>query len=99
MKDWKDTGLADDKSEDKLSPIERAEDPLDVEKNEVNGDAGAQIEKVKSTSKNSEIDPFGIPPDGGLNAWLKVLGCFLIYSNIWYAMRWIFDSTFRISMY
>ncbi|KAF2663309.1 MFS general substrate transporter [Microthyrium microscopicum] len=31
----------------------------------------------------SEIDPFGEPPDGGLNAWLKVFGCFLLYSNIW----------------
>jgi hypothetical protein len=34
-------------------------------------------------SAKSEIDPFGEPPDGGLNAWLKVVGCFLIYSNIW----------------
>jgi hypothetical protein len=25
-----------------------------------------------------------VPPDGGLHAWLKVLGGFLIYSNIWY---------------
>jgi MFS family permease len=24
-----------------------------------------------------------VPPDGGLHAWLKVLGSFLIYSNIW----------------
>jgi MFS family permease len=24
-----------------------------------------------------------VPPDGGLHAWLKVLGGFLIYSNIW----------------
>lgn len=24
-----------------------------------------------------------IPPDGGLHAWLKVLGAFLLYSNIW----------------
>lgn len=38
---------------------------------------------VSSSSKKGAIDPFGEPPDGGLNAWLKVLGCFLIYSNIW----------------
>ncbi|KIW08583.1 hypothetical protein, variant [Verruconis gallopava] len=37
----------------------------------------------RTQSRRSEIDPFGEPPDGGLNAWLKVLGCFLIYSNIW----------------
>jgi hypothetical protein len=35
---------------------------------------------------HDEIDspsPVHIPPDGGLHAWLKVLGGFLIYSNIW----------------
>jgi hypothetical protein len=35
-------------------------------------------------TRRSEIDPFSEPPDGGWNAWLKVLGCFLLYSNIWY---------------
>lgn len=38
---------------------------------------------ISSSSKKGAINPFGEPPDGGLNAWLKVLGCFLIYSNIW----------------
>ena len=36
---------------------------------------------------HGEIDsqsPAHVPPDGGLHAWLKVLGGFLIYSNIWY---------------
>lgn len=28
----------------------------------------------------SQLPP---PPDGGLHAWLKVLGGFLIYINIW----------------
>jgi hypothetical protein len=42
---------------------------------------------IRTQSRKSEIDPFSEPPDGGLNAWLKVLGCFLIYSNIWYALR------------
>jgi hypothetical protein len=41
----------------------------------------------RTQSRKSEIDPFSEPPDGGLNAWLKVLGCFLIYSNIWYDVR------------
>ncbi|KAF2097857.1 MFS general substrate transporter [Rhizodiscina lignyota] len=43
----------------------------------------APLEKVQSSSKRSDIDPSTQPPDGGLNAWLKVFGCFLIYSNIW----------------
>lgn len=37
----------------------------------------------RAASKRSEIDPTAEPPDGGLNAWLKVLGCFLLYSNVW----------------
>jgi hypothetical protein len=38
----------------------------------------------KTSTKTSAIDPEAKPPDGGLDAWLKVFGCFLIYSNIWY---------------
>lgn len=38
---------------------------------------------TRTSTRASTIDPATEPPDGGLNAWLKVLGCFLIYSNIW----------------
>jgi hypothetical protein len=41
------------------------------------------LQKVQSSSRKSDIDPLSNPPDGGLNAWLKVFGCFLLYSNIW----------------
>ncbi|KAH8893443.1 MFS general substrate transporter [Thozetella sp. PMI_491] len=41
------------------------------------------VEKVNTSSRRSDIDPFAEPPDGGLNAWLKVFGCFLLYSNVW----------------
>lgn len=41
------------------------------------------VEKVQSASRKSVIDPSMEPPDGGLHAWLKVFGCFLLYSNIW----------------
>lgn len=34
----------------------------------------------------SQLPP---PPDGGLQAWLKVLGSFLIYINIWYVVSQI----------
>lgn len=34
---------------------------------------------ARSTAE-SELPP---PPDGGLHAWLKVFGGFLIYINIW----------------
>ncbi|KIW03009.1 uncharacterized protein PV09_05667 [Verruconis gallopava] len=32
-------------------------------------------------STRSAIDPEAEPPDGGLHAWLKVFGCFLMYAN------------------
>lgn len=63
---------------------------------------GHSLEKVASHqthhSKKSEIDPFHEPPDGGLNAWLKVFGCFLIYSNIWYAPNPQFHSPISPSL-
>jgi hypothetical protein len=90
MTTWKSNEF----SEEKLPlPTDDASsnDDLDVERDnpaEVHesptGEKINQLEKVKSSaSKKGDIDPFGAPPDGGLNAWLKVLGCFLLYSNIW----------------
>ena len=40
---------------------------------------------VQAVTQNERHDDshIHVPPDGGLHAWLKVLGGFLIYSNIW----------------
>jgi hypothetical protein len=47
----------------------------------------AGTDKVEAqVTDQDEIDGLStphVPPDGGLHAWLKVLGGFLIYSNIW----------------
>jgi hypothetical protein len=75
-KEYSDANRSVDKSED----FEIAQES---DRNDIENAANNEIEKTQSNSKVSEIDPLGIPPDGGLNAWLKVLGCFLIYSNIW----------------
>jgi hypothetical protein len=86
MTRWKDNNFADDKlpsTEDANSQteLETEENGLQQTSNDGNGQP---LEKTKSfASRKSDIDPFGEPPDGGLNAWLKVLGCFLLYSNIW----------------
>jgi hypothetical protein len=84
MTSWKATDLADDKLPS-LGADEQAREPRDIEAASIGDEASAPIEKVVSSrSKKSDVDLFSKePPDGGLNAWLKVMGCFLIYSNIW----------------
>ncbi|KAI4617495.1 uncharacterized protein J4E87_003015 [Alternaria ethzedia] len=47
---------------------------------EVAGDKEAQIDARSTFTAESAIPP---PPDGGLHAWLKVFGGFMIYINIW----------------
>ncbi|KAF2751886.1 MFS general substrate transporter [Sporormia fimetaria CBS 119925] len=44
---------------------------------ELNGEA---VQSGAAAADTSRLPP---PPDGGLHAWLKVLGGFLIYINIW----------------
>jgi hypothetical protein len=38
-----------------------------------------------------EEDVISLPPtpvkDGGLRAWLQVLGCFLVFFNVWYTTQ------------
>ena len=78
MADWKPSQASDERSSSVADDILREEG---LEANEADNEMPAQLEKVQS--RKSEINPLAEPPDGGLNAWLKVLGCFLIYSNIW----------------
>jgi hypothetical protein len=51
---------------------------------EVAGDKEAQIDARSTLTTESAIPP---PPDGGLHAWLKVFGGFMIYINIWYPIH------------
>ena len=39
--------------------------------------------QVRGDDEIDDTSTLHVPPDGGLHAWLKVLGCFLMYSNIW----------------
>lgn len=34
--------------------------------------------------KANVLPPPAPPPDGGLRAWLQVLGCYLVFFNVWY---------------
>jgi hypothetical protein len=68
-----------------VEDVSRATNKIEAEteQGERQNQNSGDLEKIKSSSGRSNvIDPFAEPPDGGLNAWLKVLGCFLIYSNI-----------------
>lgn len=75
-----DAASSQDGSSQTLPDIEPATD-AGVEDINASKERDAALEKV--VSRRSEIDPAAEPPDGGLNAWLKVFGCFLIYSNVW----------------
>lgn len=79
MASWEKDKFSDHVLSD-ASPVDGGHD---IEKMEVNNESIVPVIKVQSSSRYSAIDPFGTPPDGGLNAWLKVFGCFLLYSNIW----------------
>jgi len=48
---------------------------------------GEKREKHEDLENNRNNTPAQLPaaPDGGLHAWLKVLGGFLVYINIWWA--------------
>jgi hypothetical protein len=50
------------------------------------GDKEAQIDARSTMTTESAIPP---PPDGGLHAWLKVFGGFMIYINIWYVDNYV----------
>jgi hypothetical protein len=51
-----------------------------VQEDDVKIEPEAQVERK---TRRSGLDPSVPPPDGGLLAWSKVFGCFLLYSNIW----------------
>lgn len=53
----------------------------DTRGNEIAQDKEAQADARSTLTAESVIPP---PPDGGLHAWLKVFGGFMIYINIWY---------------
>jgi hypothetical protein len=65
------------------TPSSRHAPHKDLEKQEpeIHDDAEPHLKTLSTVTSQSAIPP---PPDGGLHAWLKVLGGFLIYINIWY---------------
>lgn len=40
-------------------------------------------EKPELSSNTPAIDDIDLPPNGGFNAWLQVLGSFFLFFNSW----------------
>jgi hypothetical protein len=78
--DEKPLELSEEKTSSKADDTSREEEEV-IDTLENGDDRPNALSRAQS--RKSGIDPFSEPPDGGLNAWLKVLGCFLIYGNIW----------------
>jgi hypothetical protein len=45
---------------------------------------GPMVDEEKHDAQSTAESQLPPPPDGGLHAWLKVFGGFLIYINIWF---------------
>ena len=76
----------DDVSE-KASTASHQRHPVQDEE-EAGGDkigAGAPLEPVKSKASVNNVSTI---PNGGLKAWLQVLGAFFLLFNTWYAGHW-----------
>lgn len=68
--------LAEAKASDDMSS---SQNTIDREPNEKTKDAEAGIQQQKPPSG----PPGGPPPNGGLTAWLQVLGGFFLFFNTW----------------
>ena len=81
-----DKHVIEDKSSEREShnPPSTTEEVLPSEQehsNDVVQDKEAQLDARSTRTTESAMPP---PPDGGLHAWLKVFGGFMIYINIWF---------------
>lgn len=47
----------------------------------------ADLDRIASHRTQRSTRSVAIDPDGGLHAWLKVFGCFLMYANTLYVTR------------
>jgi len=56
------------------------------EQEKVPQDVGIALDEEQQESHSIAESQLPPPPDGGLHAWLKVFGGFLIYINIWFVL-------------
>lgn len=53
------------------------------EKEVANHECPSSGKSVSPEPSTNNRKPPGPPPNGGLTAWLQVLGCFMLYFNTW----------------
>lgn len=87
----------DNKRATEDSPIEQEEDSRPSSVNQVirpRSDEGAQDKEAQLDTRSTRTTESALPPppDGGLHAWLKVFGGFMIYINIWFVGPMILDN-------
>jgi hypothetical protein len=58
-------------------------------------DVGTALDEEQQDSRSIAESQLPPPPDGGLHAWLKVFGGFLIYINIWFVISLYFLTVAR----
>jgi hypothetical protein len=62
---------------------EEEEIEQDLESNDRTGADGGRLEPVKSRKSVKSVRDVGSIPDGGVTAWLQVLGAFVLFFNSW----------------
>ncbi|KAH7563323.1 hypothetical protein BM1_00370 [Bipolaris maydis] len=77
--------------------VEQHDEPDAIGSTDMAPDKEAQLDARSTLTAESGLPP---APDGGLHAWLKVLGGFLIYMNIWgFTLTYgAFQSYYRTSL-
>lgn len=63
--------------------IERGGSGSGLEDNGREGADGGRLEPVKSRKSVKSVRDVGSIPDGGVTAWLQVLGAFVLFFNSW----------------
>jgi hypothetical protein len=71
-------------SQHQQTPIEPFQDPKSSgEMSSTNNEKAADPEAALQQQKPPAGPPGGPPPNGGLTAWLQVLGGFFLFFNTW----------------
>jgi len=79
-----ESSIENEKGGEELNEEEELEqDESGLEGNDRAGADGGRLEPVKSRKSVKSVRDVGSIPDGGVTAWLQVLGAFVLFFNSW----------------